>query len=102
VNSDYSIQKLLEKELIVIIGRNEEMPGKPLIYSTSKTFMDYFGINQTADLPRLREVLGESLEEPSLINFTPSTPEITQALVVSEEGELLENTPGSPDPEEES
>jgi segregation and condensation protein B len=99
VNSDYSIQKLLEKELIVIIGRNEDMPGKPLIYSTSKTFMDYFGINQTADLPRLREVLGESLEEPSLINFTPATPEITQALVVSEEGELLENNPGSPDTE---
>src|ERR1700744_1686464 len=74
VNSDYSVQKLLEKELIVISGRNEEMPGKPLIYSTSKTFMDYFGINQTADLPRLREVLGESLEEPSLISFTPSTP----------------------------
>jgi segregation and condensation protein B len=102
VNSDYSIQKLLEKELIVIIGRNEEMPGKPLIYSTSKTFMDYFGINQTADLPRLREVLGESLEEPSLINYTPLSPEITQALVVSEEGELLENNPGSPDPEQES
>jgi segregation and condensation protein B len=99
VNSDYSIQKLLEKELIVIIGRNEEMPGKPLIYSTSKTFMDYFGINQTADMPRLREVLGESMEEASLINFTPATPEITQALVVSEEGELLENN--SPDPEEE-
>jgi len=99
VNSDYSIQKLLEKELIVIIGRNEEMPGKPLIYSTSKTFMDYFGINQTADLPRLREVLGESMEEASLINFTPATPEITQALVVSEEGELLENN--SPNPEEE-
>jgi segregation and condensation protein B len=100
VNSDYSIQKLLEKELIVIIGRNEEMPGKPLIYSTSKTFMDYFGINQTADLPRLREVLGESLEEPSLINYTPISPEITQALVVSEEGELLENSPSSTDPEE--
>src|ERR1700704_6924365 len=86
VNSDYSIQKLLEKELILISGRNEHMPGKPLIYSTSKTFMDYFGINQTADLPRLREVLGESMEEPSLINFTPGNPEITQALVVSEEG----------------
>ncbi len=91
VNSDYSIQKLLEKELIVIMGRNEDMPGKPLIYSTSKTFMDYFGINQTADLPRLREVLGESLEEPSLLDFQPSAPEINPALVVSEEGELLEN-----------
>jgi segregation and condensation protein B len=95
VNSDYSIQKLLEKELIIIMGRNEDMPGKPLIYSTSKSFMDYFGINQTADLPRLREVLGEDLEEPSLINYTPITPEITQALVVSEEGELLENNPSN-------
>jgi segregation and condensation protein B len=91
VNSDYSIQKLLEKELIVIIGRNEDMPGKPLIYATSKSFMDYFGINQAADLPKLREVLGESLVEPSLINYRPETPEINAALVVSEEGELLEN-----------
>jgi segregation and condensation protein B len=96
VNSDYSIQKLLEKELIIIMGRNEDMPGKPLIYATSKTFMDYFGINQTADLPRLREVLGEMLEEPSLLNYTPSAPEINPALVVSEEGELLENNPLSP------
>jgi segregation and condensation protein B len=100
VNSDYSIQKLLEKELIVIIGRNEDMPGKPLIYSTSKTFMDYFGINQTADLPRLREVLGESLEEPSLINYKPVAPEINPALVVSEEGELLENNEDSKETDE--
>ncbi len=101
VNSDYSIQKLLEKELIIIMGRNEDMPGKPLIYATSKTFMDYFGINQTADLPRLREVLGESLEEPSLLNYTPLAPDINPALVVSEEGELLENNPLSPGSEDE-
>src|SRR6185369_13926245 len=42
VSSDYSIQKLLEKELIVITGRNEDLPGKPLVYATSKNFMDYF------------------------------------------------------------
>jgi segregation and condensation protein B len=100
VNSDYSIQKLLEKELIIIMGRNEDMPGKPLIYATSKTFMDYFGINQTADLPRLREVLGESLEEPSLLNYTPSLPDINPVLVVSEEGELLENKPLLPGSED--
>ena len=64
--------------------------------------MDYFGINQTADLPRLREVLSESLEEPSLINYTPMPVEINTALVVSEEGELLENNPAEPlDPETE-
>src|SRR5450631_2940039 len=61
VNTDYSIQKLLEKELIVIIGRNEEMPGKPLVYTTSKSFMDYFGINSSEDLPKLREVFAENL-----------------------------------------
>jgi segregation and condensation protein B len=43
VSSDYAVQKLLEKELIVISGRNEKAPGQPLIYSTSKNFMDYFG-----------------------------------------------------------
>lgn len=98
VNSDYSIQKLLEKELIIITGRNEDMPGKPLVYTTSRSFMDYFGINQPADLPRLREVLGESLQEPSLVNYTPAVPEINPALVVSEEGELLEKS--GPDEDE--
>src|SRR3954471_10419445 len=68
VNSDYSVQKLLEKELIIISGRDEELPGKPLVYSTSKTFMDYFGINSAADLPKLKEVFAETIVEPTLIN----------------------------------
>jgi len=71
VNSDYSIQKLLEKELVVITGRNEDMPGKPLVYTTSRTFMDYFGINSAADLPKLKEVFAETLAEPTLIHHTP-------------------------------
>src|SRR6201985_595853 len=64
VNSDYSIQKLLEKELILITGRNEELPGKPLIYATSRTFMDYFGINSSADLPKIKEVIAEQIVQP--------------------------------------
>ena len=62
VNSDYSVQKLLEKELIIISGRNEDLPGKPLIYETSKSFMDYFGLNSAADLPKIKEVLAEQIE----------------------------------------
>lgn len=56
VNCDYTVQKLLEKELIVIAGRAETV-GHPLTYATSEQFMDYFGINSPADLPKLREVL---------------------------------------------
>lgn len=65
VNSDYSVQKLLEKELIIISGRNEELPGKPLIYATSKNFMDYFGLNSPEDLPKIKEVLAEEMIEPT-------------------------------------
>ena len=67
VSSDYSIQKLLEKELIVITGRNEELPGKPLVYATSKNFMDYFGINSPDELPKLKEVYAEPIVEPTIV-----------------------------------
>ena len=54
VNCDYSLQKLLEKELIKIIGKSESA-GKPLLYGTSTIFMDYFGIDNITDLPVLKE-----------------------------------------------
>jgi segregation and condensation protein B len=68
VNCDYSIQKLLEKELIIISGRNEAMVGKPLIYATSRHFMDYFGINTPEELPKISEVLAEQMVTPTLVN----------------------------------
>ena len=54
VNADYSIQKLLEKNLIEIVGRDEG-PGRPLQYSTSPRFMDYFGLKSIRDLPNLKD-----------------------------------------------
>ena len=68
VNCDYSIQKLLEKELIIISGRNEALVGKPLIYATSRHFMDYFGINSSEELPKISEVLAEQMVTPTLVN----------------------------------
>jgi len=90
VNCDYAVQKLLEKDLIIISGRNEDAVGKPLIYNTSKSFMDYFGINSADDLPKIREVLMEEyanatsvsdiLEEQDAIeNGTPVSPEAIES-----------------------
>jgi segregation and condensation protein B len=67
VNCDYAVQKLLEKDLVVIAGRKEDSPGKPLIYATSKSFMDYFGINSPDDLPKIREVLNQEIIEATKI-----------------------------------
>lgn len=116
VNSDYSIQKLLEKDLIIISGRNEDLPGKPLIYATSKSFMDYFGINSANDLPKIKEVLAEQSIQGTLINDAVNTdvntenevtenedknlPEIKEAvpgeltttLIVADNGELIEQS----------
>lgn len=54
VNCDYALQKLLEKELVMIAGRSEG-PGRPLLYGTSEKFMDYMGINSLADLPKTKD-----------------------------------------------
>ncbi len=68
VNCDYAIQKLLEKELVQIQGKSDQ-PGKPVLYGTSKRFMDYFGINSLSELPQLKEInteentIGEASEQ---------------------------------------
>jgi segregation and condensation protein B len=102
VSSDYAVQKLLEKELIIITGRNEKLPGHPLVYATSKNFMDYFGINSADDLPRIKEVLAEQLVEPTVMkdvqpqdelkmDDTEETNTDTEALAVADNGELIIN-----------
>ncbi|MBL4677756.1 MAG: SMC-Scp complex subunit ScpB [Mucilaginibacter sp.] len=58
VNCDYSIQKLLEKELIAITGKSDAI-GKPILYGTSNMFMDYFGINHISELPQLKDINNE-------------------------------------------
>lgn len=99
VNTDYSIQKLLEKELILISGRSENMPGKPLLYVTSKSFMDYFGINSPEDLPKIKEVLAEQLIEGTIINPEDFTDQNVanasefeeESLIIDTETESLED-----------
>lgn len=97
VSADYAVQRLLEKDLIIISGRNEKLPGHPLVYATSKSFMDYFGINSSDDLPKIKEVLSEQLIQPTsaaemyINEALPSEEdaEVEHALVVTETGELI-------------
>ncbi len=54
VSCDYSIQKLLEKELIEITGRRDT-PGRPLTYGTTLKFLNHFGLKDKTDLPTIKE-----------------------------------------------
>ncbi len=66
VNCDYAVQKLLDKQLVSITGR-AEAPGRPLLYATSPFFMQYFGIKDMTDMPKLKEF--EELAEDHLEQF---------------------------------
>lgn len=105
VSSDYAIQKLLEKELIIITGRNEALPGHPLVYCTSKNFMDYFGINTVDDLPKLKEVFDEAMINATSVSESAIEQEAARnaeeaggvdpediSIVVGPDGELIEVT----------
>lgn len=58
VNCDYTIQRLLERGMIMITGKSDG-PGKPLLYGTSELLMDYFGLNDISELPKMKEIINE-------------------------------------------
>jgi segregation and condensation protein B len=49
------LRTLLEKGLIKIMGR-KDLPGRPLIYGTSKRFLEVFDLKSISDLPKLKEI----------------------------------------------
>jgi segregation and condensation protein B len=55
VNVDGVVKTLLERNLISIVGR-EKAPGNPLLYGTTNFFLEYFGIKNLKDLPKLKEI----------------------------------------------
>jgi len=62
VNSGNSIRILLERKLIRVLGRRE-IPGRPLVYATTKKFLETFDLIDLKDLPSLKEI--DELESQS-------------------------------------
>ena len=65
VDSSGVIKTLLSRNLIVIKGRGDG-PGRPLLYSTTKLFLEKFGLNSLSDMPKLKEVSEIIESDPSL------------------------------------
>ena len=55
VDSGAVIKTLLERRLVRIVG-HKEVPGRPMLYSTSKRFLEVFGLESIKKLPTLREL----------------------------------------------
>jgi segregation and condensation protein B len=59
VKSESCIARLMEKELIFEVGRMEG-PGRPIIYSTTDSFLKLFGLKSLKELPDLKEFVEEA------------------------------------------
>lgn len=62
VESSAPIKSLIERDLVLVVGR-KDIAGRPLLYGTSKRFLEVFGLPDLTALPPLPEL--EDLEEPS-------------------------------------
>jgi segregation and condensation protein B len=55
VQSGQMIRPLIENGLVKTVGRDEVL-GRPLLYGTTKKFLEHFGLKSTKDLPKTEEL----------------------------------------------
>ena len=55
VNADWTLRSLMEKNLVTVVGR-EDAPGRPLLFGTTKAFLEHFGLYDISELPKLKEI----------------------------------------------
>lgn len=73
------LKGLLDKKLVRILGR-KDVPGKPMIYGTTKKFLEVFNLKELADLPTMRELReltgAQELPEQEALSFEEPLPEM--------------------------
>jgi len=76
VDSGGVIRMLLERKLLRVLGR-KEIPGRPLIYATTKLFLQVFDLKDLKDLPSPKEIEDMALEAGQLTESSAKTTEST-------------------------
>ena len=76
VDTGAVLRTLLEKRLVKILGK-KDIPGRPIIYGTTREFLEVFNLNDLKGLPTLREI--QSLDEIPLYEVQEELPLLSQA-----------------------
>jgi len=74
------MRSLLERKLVKLAG-HREVPGRPMLYATTKRFLELFGLSDLEDLPTLRE----------LEDLAPAADETGDAFATDEVGLLVDD-----------
>ncbi len=81
------LKSLVDRKLVRVAG-HREVPGRPLVYATTKRFLEVFGLAKLADLPTLREA-EELLPSPGADALGPPPAEEAARAAISEALELV-------------
>ncbi len=102
VDSGGVLRMLMERKLIRVLGR-KDIPGRPLIYATTKEFLELFGLKDLKDLPSLKEIESFSRRSEGTPNpFADQPPQVGDLLNgrTPEAEALAEHLPESERPPE--
>ena len=88
VDAGATVKSLLDRQLIRIAGQRE-VPGRPMLYGTTRRFLEVFGLERLKDLPTLRE-LDELAREQGLLEKTEKDAEAPTAEGVEGEESIAE------------
>ena len=76
VNCDEILRQLLQRTLIRIAGRNEEL-GRPYLYETTRTFLQLFGLTSLDNLPKLQKIRAAEAEIAVRLNETAPNSDVS-------------------------
>ncbi len=80
VDSGAVVKALLERRLIKILGKKDEV-GRPILYGTTREFLEFFALKDLSALPTLREFHELSEEHRTLVDREAPAPPTTEGLV---------------------
>ena len=86
VNSDSSINSLVEKGLVREAG-TADAPGNPVLYATTRAFLEKFGLRSTGDLPDLDQFAPDDATRAFIRDRLSATREAVASAVAGKEGE---------------
>jgi segregation and condensation protein B len=91
VDSGAVVKALLERKLIKILGKKEE-PGRPILYGTSREFLEFFSLKDLASLPTLREFHELSEEHREIVEKEAPPERLVEGIVDELSDTALQST----------
>jgi segregation and condensation protein B len=90
------LKTLIDRDLVRVVGRSEE-PGRPLLYGTTRTFLEIFNLQTLSDLPTLRDL--EALESQQKMSITTGDQTVEENMEATEMESIFDATDNAWDEE---